>query len=467
MRQSSHQQRLILLAVILLASLVGLTACSHSAITPETSELQVPADWQRGGDPGSVDLNWLATFNNPQLTSLVTDALQNNYLLEQERARLYQAEQAVIITRGDRLPTLDVSLDGSRRGFEGSGGESVTSQVFNADLTARWEVDLWGRLSKQQQAAQLALAAQTARLTAVERNLAATTASELFGVMEAVQLLEVARRRLDNTIESHDIVASGYRQGLNDALDLYLAIDQVERQRANVAQQRQDVAETMADLQLSLALYPDGQLDIKTELPVITDAIPAGLPSELLTRRPDIQEAWLDLMAADTDLAVAHKARFPSLTLSASGGVSTIEFADLLDGNATTWSIAGGLTQPLFDAGRLAALEEQALAQVRQTEQQYLDLVFRAFADVENAISRAASLRERYASFLIADSNAAAALALALEQYQRGLVPYTTVLESQRQAFDAEVTVVQLKNLLVQNRIALYLALGGEFTTEY
>lgn len=467
MRHSSHDKRLILLAGVLPATLVVLAACSHSAITPETSDLQVPPDWQRGGDQGGVDLNWLAKFDDPQLTALVDEAVQNNYLLEQERARLYLAEQAVIVTRADRLPTLDVSLDGSRRSFEGSAGDSVIAQSFNADLNARWEVDLWGRLSKQQQAAQLQLAAQEARLLAAERNLAATTASALFSVMEATQLLEVAQRRLENTIESQDIVDSGYRQGLNDALDLYLAINQVERQRANVAQQRQAVSEAMADLQLSVADYPDGRLDIKGELPVIADAIPAGLPSELLTRRPDIREAWLNLMAADADLAVAHKARFPSLTLSGSGGVTTIEFADLLDGDATTWSIAGGLTQPLFNAGRLAALEEQALARVRQAEQQYLNLVFRAFADVENAISRAVSLRERYASFLIADKNAAAALVLALEQYQRGLVPYTTVLESQRQAFDAEGTVVQLKNLLVQNRIALYLALGGEFTTDY
>lgn len=131
------------------------------------------------------------------------------------------------------------------------------------------------------------------------------------------------------------------------------------------------------------------------------------------------------------------------------------------------WSIAGNATQPLFSAGRLEALEEQAYARVRQAEQRYLDLVFQAFADVENAISRSVSLRERYESFLDAETNSRAALELALEQYQRGLVPYTTVLESQRQAFDAVQTVVELRNLLLQNRIALYLALGGEFATEY
>ena len=426
----------------------------------------MPATWVRGGDSGSVDINWLESFEDPQLSSLVDEAVAHNYLLEQERARLYQAEQTVIIVRANRFPQLDVSLDASRRGFTDASGQRATTESTGVDIGARWEVDLWGRLSKQQQAAQLALGAQQARFEAVQRDLAAATSGAYFDVMEANQLLEVAQRRLDNAVESHDIVASGYRQGLNDALDLYLARNQVERQQANFAQQEQVVIETVADLQLSVARYPDGRMPVPGVLPVMTDPIPAGLPSELLTRRTDVQEAWLNLLAADADLAAAHKARFPSLSLVGSAGVTSVAFAELLDGDLSVWSIAGGVTQPFFNAGRLEAIEEQAVARVRQAEQQYLDLVFRAFADVENAISRAVSLRERYDSFLDAESNSSAALDLALEQYQRGLVPYTTVLESQRQAFDAEATVVQLRNLLLQNRISLYLALGGEFSTE-
>ena len=441
--------------------------CTHSAITPEAVEVGMPAEWARGGDAGGVDLNWLESFGDPQLTTLVSEAVTHNYLLELERARLYQAEQTVVIVRANRFPDLDVSLDASRRGFTDASGQRATAESFAASVGTRWEVDLWGRLSKEQQAAQLALGAQQARFESVRRDLAAATTAAYFGVMEANQLLEVARRRLDNAIVSHDIVASGYRQGLNDALDLYLARNQVEREQANFAQQEQSLAEAIADLQLSLARYPDGRMDIPGVLPVMTDPIPSGLPSALLTRRSDVQEAWLNLLAADADLAAAHKARFPSLTLVGSAGVASVEFAELLDSDLSVWSIAGGLTQPLFNAGRLEAFEEQAVARVRQAEQQYLDLVFRAFADVENAISRSVSLRERYASFLDAETNSGAALELALEQYQRGLVPYVTVLESQRQAFDAESTVVQLRNLLLQNRITLYLALGGEFATEY
>lgn len=457
---------LFFISFIAVSAVVG-GACSHSAITPDATDVGMPADWVRGGAAGTVDLNWLEIFDDPQLTTLVAEAIANNYVLEQERALLYEAEQAVVIVRANRFPDLDVSLGGTRAGIRNASGQRVTTQSFGADIGAGWEVDLWGRLSKEQQAAQLALGAQQARVESVRRNLAAATTGAYFGVMEARQLLEVAQRRLDNAVESHDIVASGYRQGLNDALDLYLARNQVEREQANYAQQEQTLAETIAELQLSLARYPDGRLEVPASLPVLTDPIPAGLPSELLTRRPDLQAAWLNLLAADADLAAAHKARFPSLSLVGSAGVTSAEFADLLDTDLSVWSLAGNVTQPLFNAGQLEALEEQAAARVRQAEQQYLDLVFRAFADVENAISRSVSLRQRYESFLDAELNSRAALELALEQYQRGLVPYTTVLESQRQAFDAETTVVELRNLLLQNRITLYLALGGEFATEY
>lgn len=450
---------------VLLLTVAGLAAgCSSSAIAPETENLLVPGGWSRGGDAGAVEVDWLQSFDDEQLTALVSEAMASNYQLEQERSRLYQAEQVVVVTRANRFPDLDVSLGGSRRSFEDTGGVSLVSESFDASLDSRWEVDLWGRLSSQQQAAQLDYQAQAARLEQVRRDLAAATVSLVFDSMEARQLLGVAERRLDNTVEAMEIVASGYRQGLNDALDLYLARNQVERQEANYAQAEQTYSESVADLQLALARYPDGRLALDGELPVIDDPIPAGLPSELLTRRSDLQAAWLNLLAADADLAAAHKARFPSLALVGSAGVASAEFSNLLDGEGAGWSIAGNLSQPLFQAGRLKALEEQARASVQIAEKQYLDQVFRAFADVENAISRSASLKERYESFLEAQRNSSAALELALEQYQRGLVSYTTVLESQRQAFDAEAQVVQLKNLRLQNRVTLFLSLGGEFT---
>ena len=447
---------------------VGVMAgCSNSAITPETENPEFPEQWARQGDAGTVDLNWLDDFADEKLDALVAEAVSNNFQLAQERARVYQAEQSVIVTRANKLPSLDVTLDGSRRQFEDASATAIASDSFNAAFRGRWDVDIWGRFSAAQKAAELRFAASLARMRLVERNVATATASAYFNAMEAKQLLDVAQRRLDNATSSQEIVASGYRQGLNDALDLYLARNQVEREEANYALAEQNQSEAVASLQRSLARYPDGEMEIPDELPVIEAPIPTGMPSELLTRRSDLQESWLNLLASDSDLASAHKARFPSLTLSASYGLATRELSDLLSGEGTAWTLAGGLTQPLFQAGRLKALEQQAFARVQLAEQQYLDLLYSAFADVENSISRSASLQQRFESFVEAEKNSRAALQLATEQYQRGLVTYTTVLESQRQAYDAVTQVVQLKNQRLQNRISLYLSLGGEFSTTY
>ena len=151
----------------------------------------MPDEWRRGGDAGPVSVNWLEQFDDTQLTSLVAEALEANYLLEQERARLVEVQQAVVIARADRLPAVDASIDGTRRGAEDGPGDSTVTETFNTGLDARWELDLWGRLSKAQQAAQLDYAAQQARLESAERNLAVSTASAVFDVMEARQILEV------------------------------------------------------------------------------------------------------------------------------------------------------------------------------------------------------------------------------------------------------------------------------------
>ncbi len=448
-------------------AMLAVVGCASTGISPETTELAAPGAWERGGDADQVSNNWLETFGSDNLTLLVDEAQGSNFRLAQERARLEQAQQTLVIARADRFPSIDLSLDSSRRAVEGTDGSRVATNSFTAGLDAAWELDVWGRLNKSQQAAQLSYSAQKAQLEFASRDLAARTAGAMFDALEARALLELAEMRLDNARQSRDIVASGYRQGLNDALDLYLANNQLEQEKAALAAQSQVVFESFAELQLAMGRYPSGDMRLPGELPVITDAVPVGLPSELLTRRPDIREAWLNLLSADASLAAAHKNRFPRITLVASAGVTSIAFSDLLDGDGTGWSLIGGVTQPIFQAGRLGALEEQAAARVRESEQIYLDVVFQAFAEVENAISRNVSLTDSYSSFVEAEKNAMSALRLATEQYQRGLVTYTTVLESQRRAFDASATVIRLRNDLLQNRIALHLALGGEFSTGY
>ncbi|MEM8548710.1 MAG: TolC family protein, partial [Pseudomonadota bacterium] len=218
-----------------------------------------------------------------------------------------------------------------------------------------------------------------------------------------------------------------------------------------------------AALELLVADYPAGQLVAEGSLALDLAPVPVGLPAELINRRADLQIAWLELLAADMDAAVAHRQRFPSLSINAAIDDEANEFQDVFNADPLSWSIVGNLTQPLFQGGQLRANEARAKARARELESRYLELLNTAFSEVENALSDGAALEERLAQALAERQDSDTALALSLEQYERGLVDYTTVLQTQQRAFDARASVVQVQGERARNRITLYEALGGSF----
>ena len=358
------------------------------------------------------------------------------------------------------MPTLNAGLSGQR--FRTAPSAPISEGV-EVSATAGFEVDLWGKLNAAQRQAVLQHAAQLAQLEDLERRLVAGVVGAAFDVISAGQLLALFEQRLSNLLEGLDIIERGYRSGLNEALDVYLAQTTVQQERANIANQQQLRFAAATDLELLLARYPGAALTMQSPLPALAPLPDIGIPADLASRRPDVRQAWYQLLAADAGLAVAHKNRFPALTFAATVSDADSAVSRLLDGGKLAFSVAGSLVQPLFQGGRLRSLERTAKLRVEQAEQEYLETVYDAFAEVENELRRAVSLTERYDAFVQAQANAEAALNLATDQYQRGLVNFTTVLESQRRAFDAQTTVVQLRNQRLQNRIALLLALGGGY----
>jgi outer membrane protein, multidrug efflux system len=440
-----------------------ITGCSITAISPDIRQQEIPASWNDADNQLPVSADWLADFNDPALRDLVSKAMQKNYLLAEQAARVEEARQSVTVSGAERFPELSLALNGSRRQSVINDSSKTIGSNFEIGLDLSWEIDVWGKLSDAEKQASLNLLAQEARYQDARYQLAANVSRAWFNVIGASQLLTLFRQRFSNLQVDVDIIERAYRQGLNSSLDVYLTRTTVEQERARVARQEQLLSENMIALQLLLAAYPDGKVDNSKTLSVIDLPVPLGLPSELVSRRPDLQQAWMNLLAADSGLALAHKQRFPRISLTAASSDVSSELGNLLNGSALAWSLLGNLTQPLFNAGRLKAQEEQARTRVVQLEKQYLDKLYQALSEVENAISRDVSLKAQYSATLATEENAVAALTLAFEQYQRGLVTYTTVLESQRRAFDAQSTVIDLRNQLLQNRISLYLALGGNF----
>ena len=450
--------------LFILVAALFLAGCAVSAISPEVREQDLPESWRGVGEYGAVRDGWLAELGDERLDGLVGAAMERNYQLAQLGAEVEAAQQTVIVSGAARLPELVLAFDSSRRRvISNQFGITRTSSNFELGADLSWEIDAWGKLRDVERQAGLNLLAAQARYEAGRRQVAGRVARAWFNVVGAGELLELLRVRLANLEENLDIIESAYNQGLTGALDVYLARTNTDQERARITAQEQTLSENRVALQLLLGDYPDGNLETGATLPLIETPVPAGLPSELISRRPDLQQAWANLLARDAAVAIAHKQRFPRLVLVASGGDVSQDLDSLLDGTPLAWSILGNLTQPLFNAGRLKAQELQARARLVQAENQYLDSLYQAFSEVENAISRGRSLQTRYRVILDADKNAGAGLTLAFEQYQRGLVPYTTVLEAQRRAFDIQSGIIELRNQLLQNRIALYLALGGDF----
>ena len=447
----------------LVAALV-LAGCAVSAISPDVRDRDLPDSWRGEAEYDAVRDGWLAELGDTELSGLVDVAVQRNYQLAQLAADVEAAQQAVIISGAPRLPELSLSFDPSRRRvISNQFGITRTSSNFELGVDLAWEADVWGKLRDIEKQASLNLLAAQARYEDNRRRLAGRVARAWFNVVGAGELLVLLRERLANLEEDLDIIESAYNQGLTGALDIYLARTITDQERARIAAQEQALAENRTALQLLLGDYPDGSLETVRSLPVIEAPIPAGLPSELVGRRPDLQQAWMNLLAGDAAVAIAHKQRFPRIALVASANDVSSDLDSLLNGTTLAWSVLGNLTQPLFNAGRLKAQEQQARARLVQAENSYLERLYQAFSEVEDALSRNRSLQTRYRVTLAAEKNAVTGLTLAFEQYQRGLVPYTTVLEAQRRAFDIQSGVIELRNQLLQNRISLYLALGGGY----
>ena len=451
-----------------------LSACATSAISPKASSLQAPDAFvhqpklstgkeESDEQMGQPSDRWLAEFGDQQLNEVVISALVSNYGLAEQAARLEEAQQGVVIAGADRYPSLSVSSNNSIRRGALLGRIQSTIDTYGVDLNASWELDIWGRLKSNQKQATMSYAASEASYISQRLALVSDTSRAWYQMMADQQLLALFNLRLATLEQDMAIISSGYRAGLNSALDVYLASNSLEQERARVAQQEQNVIESVSRLQLLVADYPDGGWPLSRELPVIETSIPVGIPSDLLTRRPDVQQTWFNLLSADLSLAVAHKQRFPRLTLNASMSDDANNVSDLLTNGSLARSLITNIALPLFQGGRLVATEEQARQRVIQLEQQYLNAVNNAFSDVERAITRQDRLRRRYDSFLKAEQNAIAAYELSFEQYQSGLSEYQTVLESQRRAFDSQNTVIDLRNQLLQNRITLYQSLGGDF----
>ena len=449
---------------LVVVSALLLSACSNQLNPTERVQhiANAPEQWQQAkASAFKVEDNWLQQLENPQVFALVEQALASNQEILQSGYDVAIKQQQLIASGAALWPSLDLSARTNRS----KNNRPVSySNVSSANLTLNYEVDLWGKLSDAQRQANLEFLAQQANFQQAKQRLVGDVVSGWFNVITAQKLLALYQQREKNAEQNLAIIESGYRQGINDALDVYLTRNELSNERSRIAGQKATLSQAIRALERLTGDYPRGALSVEADLPLLNKSIPLGLPSELITRKPSLMASWYQLLSTDANLAYAHKQRFPSLNLSATLGDSADRVSDLFSPSNLAWSLVGSISSPLFDAGRLSADEEAARLAVLRQEQVYLASLYDAFNEVETAISQEQSLQIRYLATLKAQENAIAAEQLSFEQYQSGLVTYTTVLDAQDRSFDAQSSVIEIKNQLIINRINLHIALGGDFS---
>ncbi|RMG47959.1 MAG: efflux transporter outer membrane subunit [Acidobacteria bacterium] len=439
------------------------------------SEVPIAPEWQAAQvDPDAPVDGWIDAFGIPELRRLVAEALERNHDLAAAAARVEAARAQARIAGADLLPQIGAGLNGSRQrqnfiGFPIPGAErrvlSTTFTRLNLSVDVSWEADLWGRIRAGKAAA--AADAEVARATyrAARLSLAANVARGWFAVVTARRQLDLAHRTVESYRRSAEAVRRRFEAGLRPALDLRLAEAQLAAAEALQEARREQLARATRQLELLLGRYPEGTIGEDRPLPAPPPRIPGGLPVDLIARRPDIVAAERRLFAADARLAAARASLYPSLRLTGSGGGASDRLRDLLDGDFRVWSLVAGLAQPLFQGGRLRAGVDLAKASVEEATAEFAQTVLRALGEVETALAAEEILRTREEALRRALDQSEAAVRLAERQYREGLIDMPTLLEAQRRALDAESALLDVRRARLDNRVALYLALGGDLST--
>ena len=453
----------------LLTACLLLGACSQSQPRPDAAVVP-PSAWQ---SPHSLakqqgNTQWWTHFASPELNRLIAQARAGSYDLAAAVARVQQAQASAVIAGAPLLPEVKFGGSGNRekllrgKGYSqlDASDDNKAVDFFDTNLTASYEVDFWGGKAAARDSALQALKASEFDQATVELTLLSGVAAGYVQTLAFDEQLRIARLNLANAQRVLQVVQTRYDAGSATALELAQQKSLVagqQRQLPLVAQQAQEARITLAVLlgqpvqHLALGSTSFAQLH--------WPSIGSGLPSELLSRRPDIASAEAKLAAAQADITVARAAMLPSLTLGATLGSGADRLGDIL--RSPFYNLTAGLAAPIFNNGRLSAERDKATARQQELLQTYRASIISAFADVEKALNSISGLDQQRQWQDEELKQAQQAFDIAQSRYFAGAEVLLTVLETQRTLYQAQDQNVQLRLARLQASIALYKALGG------
>ena len=433
---------------------------------PEAEELKaaampavkVPPQWTAAGaGTGAVTSNWLTEFRDEQLTALVVEAVAHNPNLQIGAARMEQAQLYAKLAGAKLYPSVDLlARGGGKLSGDGSG-------LQGGVLTANWEIDLWGRVRYGRAAAAADAASVAADYEYARQSLAAQVAKAYFLATEASLQAEVARRTIQDSDLLVQLAETRSKVGVGNDEDVFVA-------RASAGSYRDvlrgiELAQEQARraLELLVGRYPAATTTVNAQLPGQTDAVPAGLPSELLERRPDVIAAERRVAAAFNRIHEAKAARLPSISLTT--GLSTISSSlfVLKDRDNPTWNFGGNLLMPIFRGGALKTQVEIRTAEQKQSLAAYADVGLRAFGEVEAALSAEIAAREREKILAGTLTDNERALEIVRTQFKVGSTDLRFVNQRQLALSSTQSALVRMQAEQRVQRVNLHLALGGSF----
>ncbi|MBC8746284.1 multidrug efflux system outer membrane protein [Paraburkholderia sp. WC7.3g] len=459
----------------LLASvmLLGLGGCllGPNYVRPA---VDVPATYRfaQGEAAGIANTAWWEQFQDPVLDQLIATALQDNRDVKVAAARVDEFRGQFVTTRSALFPQLSAGADASRQrvsqeqGVPLPNGVSPIYNQFNASLSVAWEIDLFGKVRRETEAARANLLASEEGRRATILTLVGSVASAYINLRSLDRQLDIAKETVESRAESVRVFEARFHGGEVSQMELAQSQSEYQAARVTVPQIEAQIAQQEDALSVLIGKNPGAILRGRELAQMGTPQIPEGLPSDLLERRPDLLEAEQALVAQNALIGAARALYFPSISLTGLFGSVSTQFSNLFTGPARVWSFAGSVAQPIFTAGNITGQVHQAEARQQEALYSYEKSIQVAFQEVEDALVSVQKTHQALDAQNLQVEALHTYAHLARQRYEGGYTSYIEVLDAERSLFNAQLTYTQTQGAVLTAFVTLYKAMGGGWVLE-
>jgi NodT family efflux transporter outer membrane factor (OMF) lipoprotein len=420
----------------------------------------LPPRWSSPADTHAVTDDWLKSFQDARLDAIVAEAITNNLDLRRAAAQVEIARQTVVVVGSQLLPQVGAKLGAGATRDDGHDDWGAGTTAY---LGAAWEPDVWGKLRAQRASAQAGYEATALDFAWARQSLAATTAKTWYLAVETRQLVSLAEQAVGIYSNLLELVRVRRAAGKVTDLDVAEASASLNTAQSQLRLFQAADSEVKRSLEILLGRYPAAEIEVAAVFVPVPPPVPAGLPSALLARRPDVMAAERQVLAAFRRQEAARLALLPGFTLGIEGGRLENNLLSLLQMNPWLFRTAIGMTVPIYTGGELRARIAIATARQREVVAAYGGTVLEAYREVENALMNVGLIAQRRAFDEAALRDRIEAVRISRIQYTAGASSLLSVLQLQADQIASDVAVVKVRNAQLANRINLHLALGGSF----